>query len=175
MPIDQILTGPELRTALTPNAQAVLGYWESLRGEAPFPSRQAFDPFAIPRQLPGIQLVQVRVDGESAGAAGTDEAISFVYRVVGTRETEARGLNPTGRPIEDGFFGGSAARVRQNYLRVFRTGQPLLDLEEVAVPAGYTVQDVSLFLPLAGDDRGDGVAQILVYSEQLPLSALPQG
>jgi hypothetical protein len=168
--LDRTIQGPELAAHLTDSCRIVLAYWERIRGARAFPLRADFDPFELPRQLPGVQLVEVLVAGRPvASAEVADGELAFVYRVVGTRETEARGRNPTGAPIEEGFFGGCAARVRRSYTTVFRTAEPLLDIEIVETRAGYPVRDVSLFLPLGRTE--DLVGQILVYSEQHSLYA----
>jgi hypothetical protein len=170
MPTDAILTGADVRGALTAGGIGVLDYWESLREGRPIPCRSAFDPSAIRHQLPGIQLVEARVDSTDDPAAVADEVVDFVYRLVGTRESAIRGQDPTGKSIAEGAFGNPGDRVRQNYLRVFREAVPLVDLEAIALPAGYPVQDVSLFLPFAVEAAPERVAQILVYSEQSPVA-----
>jgi len=127
------------------------GYWDRKRGDRPMPRRADIDPTEIPRHLPGIVLVEVRRD-----------PLDFVYRLVGTREVEARGNDPTGRRVADSFFGTSADDVLKNYRHVVATGSFIYDFDKFTSPGGRFVQDESLFLPLA--TTTDAVGQILVYS-----------
>ncbi|MCR9256497.1 MAG: hypothetical protein NXI16_10435 [Alphaproteobacteria bacterium] len=167
--MDRIVYGDAVVALLTPAMEGLFRYWNEKRGDHPFLLRQLFDPMEVPRHLPGIQLVEV-VEGDepvSRSDLGIEE-IAFRYRVVGAKEVDIRRRNPTGIPLEDGFFGNSLDRCRQDYYHVYRNWEPVIDLEEVATEAGYPVQDYSLFLPL-GRSR-DLVDQVLVYSHQSPVA-----
>lgn len=141
----------------------IYGYWNRKRGDRPMPARSDIEPYEITRFLPGIVLVDVKRD-----------PLDFVYRLVGTREVEARGNDPTGRRVGDAYFGTSSEDVLENYRRVEASGSYLYDLDKFSSPGGRFVQDESLFLPLS--TTGDGVGQILVYShyEDLWMSAAAQ-
>ena len=62
------------------------------------PSRADIEPLDLPSYLPGIVMVDVGHD-----------PYTLTYRLVGTREAEARGHNPTGKSV---FDNGTAARKR---------------------------------------------------------------
>ena len=72
------------------------GYWRSKCEGDRLPARRAIDPVEIPRFLPQITIVEVVPD-----------ARRYVYRLVGTKEVEIRGRDPTGKSVLDGFFGPS--------------------------------------------------------------------
>lgn len=141
----------------------VYAYWKRKRGDRRMPNRAEIEPYEITRFLPGILLVDVRL-----------EPLEFFYRLVGTREVEARGYDPTGRRVGDAYFGTSPEDVLQNYRRVVTSGSYLYDFDKFTSPGGRFVQDESLFLPLS--TTGEGVGQILVYShyEDLWLTAVTQ-
>ena len=61
-------------------------YWNERRAGRAMPLRTDIDPADFPRHLPGIVLVDVSWD-----------PLDFVYRVIGTREAEARGFDPDGQ------------------------------------------------------------------------------
>jgi hypothetical protein len=77
------------------------------------PARRDIDPTEFVPHLPGIMLVDVVADERR-----------YVYRLVGTREVEARGQNPTGRPVGESFHGSSRENVLRNYERVCREARP---------------------------------------------------
>ena len=166
--MDRTVGWPDFMEDLSDAGREFVGLWQAAKGEADLLDRSAFDPMRMPRLLPGIQLVDVRVDGRPIESDDvTDDRVDFVYRVVGTSEAGLRDHDPTGRRVEDGFFGGSADRVRANYLAVLRTRRPLADFEPVLTRSGVRVQDVSVFVPLGAP--GGPVSQILVFSEQTPV------
>lgn len=138
----------------------IYAYWDSKRDGRPMPRRADIAPHEITRFLPGILLVEVRQD-----------PLDFVYRLVGTREVEARGNDPTGRRVIDAYFGTNPDDVLENYRRVATSGSFLYDFDRFTSPGGRFVQDESLFLPLT--TTSDAVGQILVYShyEDLWMSA----
>ena len=68
------------------------------------PRRADIDPADFKSHLPGILLVDV--EGTDARGVGI-----FRYRVVGTGEVTLRGHDPTGKRVEEGFFGPSLADV----------------------------------------------------------------
>ena len=71
-----------------PAVRAIYEYWDRKRGDRRMPARRDIDPTEFVPHLPGIMLVDVVADERR-----------YVYRLVGTREVEARGRNPTGRPV----------------------------------------------------------------------------
>jgi len=129
----------------------IYDYWNRKRGDRPMPRRWDIDPTELVKLLPGIMLVDVVADERR-----------YIYRLVGTREVEARGEDPTGRSVVDKFFGSSRENVLSNYDRVCRERRPLFDDYRFSLDGGKLLDEQVIFLPLSAD--GETVNQILVYS-----------
>ena len=132
-------------------------YWDEARGEAPMPTRAAIRPEDIIAHLPGVLLVDV--EGQDEHGVGI-----FRYRVVGTAEVTLRDHDPTGKLVQEGFFGPSKEDVLACYESVRRQRSFLHDPLEYTTPEGRWRDEHTLFLPLSED--GQTVSQILVYSER---------
>jgi hypothetical protein len=130
-------------------------YWDKKRGSRRIPRRADIDPAELVRYLPALMIVDVVADDRR-----------YVYRLVGTREVEARGRDPTGRPVGEAFIGSSRENVLANYDRVHLTGQPHVDLETVITTGHRLDNSHVIFLPLSEDDQT--VTQILVYTDFNP-------
>ncbi len=130
----------------------VLRCWLKWCGDLHLPPKNRLDPLAFPKALPGIQLVQV-----------TDSLDEFIYRLVGTREVEVRGFDPTGRPVAEGFFGATAEDVLENYRNAVKAEGPMCDVDTFRKVNDVDVIDISLFLPMTEDGE---IRYILVYSYQ---------
>jgi hypothetical protein len=131
--------------------QRIYGYWQAKRGGRPMPRRADLDPTEIPpRLLPGITLVDVVSDPRR-----------YVYRLVGTKEAEVRGYDPTGKSVAEAYFGENAEDATECYDRVVATGAPVLDpVPFLERRRGYRGAE-SLFLPLSND--GVAVNMIIVF------------
>ncbi len=130
-------------------------YWDERRGDRAMPTRADISPMDFRRHLPDILLVDVEAQ-EKNGLA------KYRYRVVGTREVSLRGHDPTGKPVEEGFFGPSREDVIACYELVRRKRSFLYDPLEYTTPDGQWRDEYTIFLPLSED--GKDVSQILVYS-----------
>jgi len=115
------------------------------------PRRADIDPAELVRYLPAIMIVDVVAD-----------ARRYVYRLVGTKECEARGRDPTGRPVGEAFIGSSREKVLANYDRVHLTGEPHIDLKTIITNRDRLDNSHVIFLPMSEDD--ETVTQILVYT-----------
>jgi len=129
-------------------------YWQRKRGARAMPARADLEPAEIKRLLPGMLLVDVR--------RSADGALEFAYRLVGTREVEMRGHDPTGKPVAEAYYGKSAELVTACYRRVVETGQPFLDEDCFHLPGQEWSPSASIYLPLSND--GARVNMVLVYS-----------
>jgi hypothetical protein len=134
------------------HVRELYAYWNGRRAGRTMPLRTDIHPADFPHHLPGIVLVDVR----------WQETLDFVYRVVGTREAEARGFNPTGKRVVGNWFGSGEERVLNNYRFVATKASYLYDYDPFMTKDGHFLVDESLFLPLSFD--GARVDQILVYS-----------
>lgn len=130
-------------------------YWDKQRGDRLMPKRADIRPEDFVAHLPGILLVDVEgIDGSGVGL--------YRYRVVGTGEVALRGHDPTGKRVEEGFFGPSAEDVIGCYEMVRRSRGFLYDPLEYETPEGQWRDEFTIFLPLSED--GEAVTQILAYS-----------
>jgi hypothetical protein len=131
--------------------EPVFRYWDGKRGTRRMPRRTDIDPLELVPYLPALMIVDVVADERR-----------FVYRLVGTREVQARGRDPTGRTVGEAFIGSSRERVLANYERVRTTGRPHIDIGTVITTKDRLDDSHVIFLPLSED--GQTVAQILVYT-----------
>ncbi|MCM0020945.1 MAG: PAS domain-containing protein [Tagaea sp.] len=150
-------------TALDARGRRLFEYWREKRGARKMPCRADLEPGDIPDLLPDIALVDVFGD-----------APYLRYRLVGTRQVAARGLDPTGKPVSEGHLGrdlpGMREQVISNYRRVIESGRPLFRDTSIAghdnrgdiLLGGRLIARFSLFLPLSAG--GETVDMILVYS-----------
>ena len=133
----------------------IFHYWDELRGDRRMPSRADFDPARVVHHLPGILLVDIE---------GMDENGTAILRsrVVGTEEVRARGHDPTGKLVSEGFFGPSLEAAMQAYGFVHRERTFLYQLLEFKTERGLLSSEYNILLPFSSD--GESVNQILGYS-----------
>jgi hypothetical protein len=139
---------------LPPDLRALFDYWRSKRAGRRMPSRGDLDPAEIKTMLPSMILVDVVYD--AAGKA------DFVYRLLGTREVDIRGENPTGKRVADAYFGPSLENVLGCYQTVVESREPYLDDEYYVRDGDHFADEANIFLPLSND--GERVNMILVYT-----------
>lgn len=139
---------------LPDSLRQMLAYWQSKRHGRAMPARADIDPAEIKPLLPDIILVDVVYDA----AARPD----FVYRLLGTREVEIRGRDPTGQRVAQNFHGPSAENALGCYNKVAAAKVPLLDDEYYAREGDEYGDEANLFLPLSND--GEQVNMILVFT-----------
>lgn len=145
---------PAALAGLPDSLRQMLAYWQSKRAGRAMPARVDIDPAEIKTLLPDLILVDV--------VRKTGAQPDFVYRLVGTRETEVRGANPTGRRVAEAFHGPSEENVLGCYLKVVAGRAPLLDDEYFFRDGDNYADEANLFLPLSSD--GQDVNMILVYT-----------
>jgi hypothetical protein len=135
-----------------PRIRALYEYWMVKRGVRNMPSRTDIDPLDLPSYLPGIVMVDVEY-----------EPFSLIYRLVGTREAEARGQDPTGRSVFEAWDGRSLEDVLENYRQCIARKGPLYDADRTLDPERNWLEAGTVFLPLSDD--GETVNKILIYTE----------
>jgi len=145
---------PEALTGAPADLLEMYAYWQRKRAGRSMPTRADIDPGEIRRLLPGVLLVDV------VHRRGTP--MDFIYRLVGTREVEMRGHDPTGKRVADAFYGQSADEVTECYRRVVEHGRPYLDDDCFHLPGQEWSPTASIYLPLSQDGRL--VTMVLVYS-----------
>src|SRR5258708_2376779 len=72
-----------------PRLEQVYLYWRGKAAGRAMPSRVDIDPIEIPRLLPDVMLVERHDDGR------------YRYRLIGTENTRAHGMNATGRVLDE--------------------------------------------------------------------------
>lgn len=133
----------------------IFHYWTGKCGDRSMPRRAEIWPEDFVSHLPGILLVDVEgIDEQGLGI--------FRYRVVGTEEVALRGYDPTGKSIQEGYFGPSLEDVLECYDYVRRECIFIYDPLEYETPNGRWRNESTIFLPLSED--GKTVSQIMVYS-----------
>jgi hypothetical protein len=161
--LDQIVD-PDWLSTRSDDLRAVYAYWKSKAGNRRMPARADIDPIDLVPYLPSIMLVDVH-----APSQGEPALARYVYRLVGTREVEMRGSDPTGKPVATHCYGGMRDLALQNYDTVIRTRAPVLDCNEDDIQIHDRYEDLDcIFLPLSSD--GERVDMVLVYTVQRPVA-----
>jgi len=125
-------------------------YWNDKRGPRSMPARSDLDPVDMKGLLPHLILIDVVPDDRR-----------YVYRLVGTREVEMRGGDPTGKAIKDAYYGETAEETIIYLDRVLRTREPVLYRGIYHPTSTRTQQEDVIFLPLSKDGAACDI--ILVY------------
>lgn len=152
------ITDVSLLKAASKPVREIYTYWQTRRGDRPMPRRADFDPIDLPHHMPGLLLIDVL-------PATPSGPIRYRYRVVGNWEVDARGHNPTGKLVDDGFHAQSKEYALAAYDRVRASGVPMYNLLDFVNDRNLRIQDQSIMLPFSED--GETVSQLLVYSEPM--------
>jgi hypothetical protein len=131
--------------------EQVYRYWRGKAMGRAMPSRADIDPTEIPKLLSDVMLVERHDDGR------------YRYRLIGTENNRAHGLNATGKYLDEVLPGPDySAHVLALYDRCVRERRPLYS-ECLFFPPGREEPERHtkvLFLPLSSD--GDNVNMIFV-------------
>jgi hypothetical protein len=133
-----------------PDIHAMVAYWHRKAGGRAMPRRADIDPAELKPFLPRITLVDVVPDPRR-----------FVYRLVGTEEVAARGRDPTGLAVADGYFGPNAEAALEHYEYVRLYKEPYCYRGKFEAPDRVIEEEDVIFLPLSED--GETVNMILVF------------
>jgi hypothetical protein len=129
-------------------------YWDEKRGQREMPGRADIDPVDLKPLLPLLCLVDLVKDERR-----------YVYRLVGTRDVEMRGHNPTGKAVGEAYYGESAAQTTAYFDRVVATRRPLLYRGTFRPWPTRIETDEVIYLPLSRDGRE--IDMIMLYSHTL--------
>src|SRR5713101_1716095 len=131
--------------------QEAYDYWRGKAGRRTLPRRADIDPTEIPKLLPDVMLVELLPPHR------------YRYRLIGTANAEAHGINATGRFLDEVLPGpGYKAHVIRLYDECVETRRPLYS-ECLFIPPGGRAPERHtkvLFLPLSED--GERVNQVMV-------------
>lgn len=146
---------PDWLAGSGPKLKQMYAYWHERCRDGKPPRRADIDPVDIPRLLAHLIIVDVVTDPRR-----------YVYRLVGTKEVEVRGYDPTGKSVAEGFIGPSREDALGWYERAVATLRPQYDATPYMSTNGKWVNDETLFLPLSDD--GLTVNRILVFAANSP-------
>lgn len=147
---------PEWLPNCAKDIQAVYRYWKGKAGVRKMPARADIDPVDLAPYLSSMLLVDV------VPRDNRQEGHTYIYRLVGTREVEMRGHDPTGKPVAGNSLGHDPEAALRNYRAVVATKEPLLDHTE-QLEVYHSLADLdAIFLPLSSD--GVNVDMVLVYT-----------
>jgi hypothetical protein len=140
------LTDPRLKEAFC--------YWRRKASGRTMPGRADIDPVEVPKLLPDVMLVERSDDGR------------YRYRLIGTANTAAHGVNATGRFLDEVLPGPDyAAHVLALYDECVRERRALYS-ECLFFPPGQMQPERHtkvLFMPLSGD----GVTVNMIFVVQV--------
>ena len=138
--------------------QALLAYWERIRGDRRMPSRQDISPADIPALLPFLILVD-RID----------DPPDFRFRLAGTNFRDITRQEATGKRIAEVFPVEFADTMREHWTAVADRQQPLACSGRLWVPDRDHVHWEGLLLPLSTDGRwADMLLGGIVFSLNRP-------
>ncbi len=143
---------PDWLERASANVRELYEYWRSKCRSERLPSRADIDPVDIPHLLPYLTIVEVVADHRR-----------YVYRLVGTKEVEIRGRDPTGKSVAEAYYGPSIEEAHMFYDQAAASAQPVYDDSPFIGPDGRYNDDEMLFLPLSDD--GKSVTRILLISQ----------
>ena len=129
----------------------LFSFWRGKCRAGRLPSRRDINPAELARLLPNIMLIDVITPGPR-----------FRYRLVGTGEVRHRGIDPTGKTLDEAYSGLDGDYCDGNYRYVARSGKHLYDTSPEPTARGNLADIEVLFVPLASD--GKTVDTIMVHS-----------
>jgi len=149
------LADPALAAAISPitddRLQSLHDYWRQKAAVRAMPRRADIDPGEIPKLLADVMLVDVMPDGR------------YRYRLIGTANTAAHGINATGRYLDEVLPGPAyRAHVIGLYDECVGTARPVYSESLFMSPQRRVAERHTkvLFLPLS--DNGKQVDIVLV-------------
>ncbi len=125
---------------------AVLDHWNAIRGASIFPPWDTFRLESLPAHvIPWCVVADV--------VTGNDGEIDFVYRFWGTARAEFQGLEMTGKSVSEIKPAKVADKVRDEFLAILETPEPLFFVTQFTFPDGDEISWESLRLPLGPDEK----------------------
>jgi len=132
-------------------------YWQSKRRGDLLPARADLDPLEMKEWLAGVVLVNVSPE------PGRKPPYRLTYRLIGTRATELREQEGTGKSVQDAYFGNSLEEILENYRLVIEERKVVYDADRTVSKSGGRLEAETLLLPLASD--GVSIDMVICYQE----------
>ena len=152
---------PLLSPISDPRLQQGYEYWRRKSAGKAMPRRTDLDPIEIPKLLPDVMLVDVVATGR------------YRYRLIGTGNARAHGVNATGRYLDEVLPGAEYKdHVIALYDECVGAGRALYSECVFLAPLGAAPERHTkvLFLPLAEDGANVNmvfVVQVFFYIERV--------
>jgi hypothetical protein len=141
---------------------AVLAYWDTIRGDRPFPAWRDIDLMALPPEtLPLINVADI--DPETGEQR---------YRYWGSGLTKVHGCDFTGRSpaeVPPQVFGSSA---QNGYQKLISERRPNLEVKEFITPKAFLGRQLVLRMPLGEDGVVSGGLTVCYYEMATPNAPL---
>ena len=161
MPSGQIACETEGRAVFSdPRLEQAHAYWRARAVGRPRPSRADIDPVEIPKLLPDVMLVERLDDGR------------YRYRLIGTENARAQGINATGRFLDEVLPGPAyGAHVLRLYDECVAVRRPLYSECLFFSPGQLQPERHTkvLFMPLSADAETVNmifVIQVFLYIDR---------
>ena len=145
---------PNLLAGCHSSLQKLYEYWNRQRGARSMPARGDIDPVDLKALLPLLVLIDVVPDPRR-----------YVYRLVGTYEVEMRGSDPTGKPVEEAYYGECAEDTTYYLDRAVRTRQPVLYRGTYQPLSTRTQREDVIYLPLSKDGEAVNMIMLLGHTD----------
>lgn len=130
-----------------PRLKTVYAYWQSKRAGRPLPGRRDIEPAELKSVLPHLMLIDV------------EPGPRYRYRLFGTAVTEAFGMDPTGKCVDEVMLGDYKSFLLGLYDDLCREKQPIYSTSIYGTKRDTKMWTQRLMLPLASD--GDTVDKVL--------------
>lgn len=147
---------------LSPSIVESLGYWLKKRGAAPLPARAALDPLLeVPHLAPSMVIAERLAGGDN-----------LRYRLIGTEIVAHRGVDLTGRMVDETTYGANWRSMYDPMIAALRGRTPTLGVTLGTPKADFRVGVESVHLPLA-DAAGEPrfLLNLVVFSRPAGLAA----
>jgi hypothetical protein len=135
---------------LVPEQRQLYDYWLACAKDLDFPCRADIKPFALPRLLPGISLVDVAADISASKV-----------RLAGTKLREIYDREITGCAISELDWGDKQDYWLESYKRVVQLGLPAQGI--VKAPRQVKDHMVQYWLRLPLGTSATGVTMVMCY------------
>lgn len=147
---------------LSPQIVEGLRYWLAKRGGNALPKRAALDPLLeIPHLAPRMVIAERLADSDQ-----------IRYRLIGTEIVAHRGVDMTGRMVDESTYGENWRTMHDPMINALRDQEPTIGITLGAPKADFRVGVESVHLPLAdANDTPRFLLNLVIFSRPAGLAA----